>query len=166
LLLNNPKTKYVIGILLETIGEIKTGIDRFLDLINTDGETKIDIAAKKLGVPSETIEIWAEILQQDNLIDIDYDSFGKMTTKPKVSEQTNKIAGEKHPVVEQKEEKGRGFSILKNLKKKSAWKKNRETKNKERYLKRLKLPAKNEKSAPKENVLSKILKRLGMKKQK
>lgn len=139
-----------------------------MDLISTNGETKIDEAAKKLGVPSETIEIWAEILQQDNLVDIGYDSFGKMTTKLKAPEQKDEKAKKSPSATEQKKEnKGRGYSILKNLKEKSVWKKNRETKNKNRYLKRLRAPAKtenkDEKNEPKENVISKILKRLGMK---
>ena len=168
MLLNNPKAKYVTGIILGNISEIKTGIDRFLELINTEGETKVDIAAKKLGVPAETIEIWAEVLQQDNLVDIGYDGFGKMTAKPKAPEQPND-KGEKSVPAQKKEEKGRGFSILKNMKDKSAWKKRREINNKKRYLNRLKASDKTEKSAPKEikeNIFSALLKRLGMKKQK
>lgn|GEM_PF-1922991 len=148
--------------LLGNLTEIKTGIDRFLELVNGVGEIKVDTAASKLGVSSETIEIWAEILQQDSLIEIGYDGFGKMTVKPKAPEPVN--GKEKKPAkAAEKETPGRGFSILKNIKEKALWKKKRETKDKNRYLGRLGKPAKTEKNTPKDNVFSKILKRLGVK---
>lgn len=151
-------------ILLGNLTEIKTGIDRFLDLVNTDGETKVSAAAAKLKVPADTIEIWAEILQQDNLIEIGYDGFGKMTVKPKTPEQAKETEKVHSKAQEHKEgDLSRGFSILKNMKEKSIWKKNREIKNKNRYLKRLNTSDKDEKNAAKETVFSKILKRLGVK---
>ncbi len=149
-------------ILLANITEIKTGIDRFLDLVNSGGEIKVDKAALKLGVQIETIEIWAEILQQDGLIEIGYDGFGKMTVKPQTPEQIKEKKAVQVPE-KKKENTGRGFSILKNMKEKSTWKKKREIKNKNRYLKRLKTRAKNEKNKPNETVFSRILKRLGVK---
>ncbi len=151
-------------ILLGNLTEIKTGIDRFLDLINTAGETKVDAAASKLQVPVDTIEIWAEILQQDNLIEIGYDGFGKMTVKPKPPEQTKEKEKSSSQAQEQKEgNSGRGFSILRNIKEKAIWKKNREIKNKNRYLKRSNTSDTDEKNTAKETVFSKILKRLGVK---
>ncbi len=150
--------------LLGNIAEIKTGIDRFLEIVNTLGETKVDVAASKLGVSAETIEIWAEILQQDSLIEIGYDGFGKMTVKPKTSEPINGEEKKSVQAAEQKKESpNRGFSILKNIKEKAMWKKKRESKNKNRYLNRFNKSEKTEKNTPEENVFSKILKRLGVK---
>lgn len=154
--------------LLGNIAEIKTGIDRFLEIVNTLGEIKVDAAASKLGVSAETIEIWAEILQQDSLIEIGYDGFGKMTVKPMASDPLNGNGKEKKSAqataAEQKKETpNRGFSILKNIKEKAVWKKKRESKNKNRYLTLLNKSAKTEINTPEENVFSRILKRLGVK---
>lgn len=150
--------------LLGNIAEIKTGIDRFLEIVNTLEEIKVDVAASKLGVSAETIEIWAEILQQDNLIEIGYDGFGKMTVKPKTSPPLNEKEKKSVQAPEQKKESpNRGFSILKNIKEKALWKKRRESNNKNRYMTLLNKSATTEKNTPKENVFSKILKRLGVK---
>ncbi|VVB59967.1 Uncharacterised protein [uncultured archaeon] len=146
------------------VSEIKTGIDRFLDLINASGETKVDVAASKLGVPAETIEIWAEILQQDNVIEIGYDGFGKMTVRPKPLVVPG-TAQEKNSVsVSKKDSTASGSSLLKKIKDKSAWKKRREIKTRSIYRKRLKSPFVGDKKASGENVFSRILKRLGVKK--
>jgi len=62
--------------------QIRTGIDRFLDLVNSGKELRISDASKNLGVPEPTLEIWADILHQESLIEIGYDGFGKMVVRP------------------------------------------------------------------------------------
>lgn len=58
--------------------QLKTGIDTFLEMVNSEKEMRVPDAAKKLGVPEATIELWAEVLYQDGMIEINYDGFGKM----------------------------------------------------------------------------------------
>ncbi len=161
MLINNRGAKYIAGIFLGKISEIKTGIDKFLDLINASGETKVDIAASKLGVPAETIEIWAEILQQDNAIEIGYDGFGKMTVRPITSQ---KPALQKNKPAANAKEDGPKQSLLKKIKEKSPWKMRLENKTRNSYASRLKTPDVIEAGKRAESVFSRILKRLGIKK--
>ncbi len=149
---------------LPKVSEIKTGIDRFLDLINASGETKVDAAASKLGVPAETIEIWAEILQQDNVVEIGYDGFGKMTVRPKPLVIPEQALGKGGSAPSKKDSATPDYSLLQKIKQKSAWKKRREIKTRNMYRKRLKSPVTDERKASGENVFSRILKRLGVKK--
>lgn len=143
-----------------SVSEIKTGIDRFLELIDSSGETKVDVAASKLGVPVETIEIWAEILQEDNVIEIGYDGFGKMTVRPKpviVPSPQGKAS------VQKKENPGSGISLLKKIRDKSVWQRKREIKRRSIYQKHFKSSESKDKKAEGENALSRLLKRLGVK---
>ena len=61
--------------------QIRTGIDRFLDLVNAGKELKLSDASKKLGVPESTLETWADILLKESLVEIGYDGFGKMVVR-------------------------------------------------------------------------------------
>lgn len=144
------------------ISEIKTGIDRFLELINASGETKIEAAAENLGIPAETIEIWAEILQQDGVIEIGYDNFGKMTVRPKQPEIPNAPAKESKQPLTKKEAQAYSPPILKKIREKPAWKKRRESKARKIYRARLQSRASPDKAPAKESALSRLLKRLGM----
>ena len=150
-------------VLLGNISEIKTGIDRFLEMINTAGETKVDVAASKLGVPAETIEIWAEILQQDNVIEIGYDGFGKMTVKPKNTEIQNASTPQIKPKAPENNANASSTSILKRIMEKAAWKKRREIQTKTMYSERLNPEKKDAENPSGENAISRFLKRLGIK---
>lgn len=67
--------------------QLKTGIDRFLDIVHSVKEKRISDAAKELGVPEATVELWADILYQDGLVEIGYDGFGKMVVTAKKEEK-------------------------------------------------------------------------------
>lgn len=143
------------------ISEIKTGIDRFLDLINASGEIKVEFAAVKLGVPVETIEIWAEILAQDNVVEIGYDGFGKMTVRP-ITAPKAVLAKFKAPVIKEIPEPKQ--PILRKIKEKSAWKKRLGNKPRNAYSKRLKAPEAAADIGPAESAFSRLLKKFGLKK--
>lgn len=134
----------------------------FLELINASGEIKIEAAATKLGIPAETIEIWAEILQQDDVIEIGYDGFGKMTVRSKQPEIPNAGTKESKPPFPKKESPVYSQPILKKIREIPAWKKRRELKAKKIYRGRLQSRTIPDKAPAKESALSRLLKRLGM----
>jgi flagellar motor component MotA len=68
--------------------EVTTGADRLLDLIRGSKEISMENAAKKLGVPVQTIEAWATFLEEDNMVSIKY----KFTT-PYISPAVKKPKG-------------------------------------------------------------------------
>lgn len=67
--------------------QIRTGIDRFLDLVNSGKELKLSDASKKLKVPESTLEIWADILLKESLVEVGYDGFGKMVVRRSPAEK-------------------------------------------------------------------------------
>ncbi|MGM5481756.1 MAG: hypothetical protein ACQESE_05105 [Nanobdellota archaeon] len=52
--------------------EISTGIDRFAQLINKHKKLSSERAAKLLNIDKEVIEEWAELLEQENIVSLNY----------------------------------------------------------------------------------------------
>ncbi len=78
--------------------QLRTGIDTFLEMVNSEKEMRVPDAAKKLGVPEATIELWAEVLYQDGMIEINYDGFGKMVvTAARKKTESKESAAEAKP---------------------------------------------------------------------
>ncbi|MFP4645399.1 MAG: hypothetical protein ACLFNB_02025 [Candidatus Woesearchaeota archaeon] len=65
--------------------EISTGIDRFAQLINKHKKLSSERAAKLLNLNKEVVEEWAELLEQENIVQLSY-KFSKMYIEAK--EQT------------------------------------------------------------------------------
>lgn len=63
--------------------KIKTSLDQILELVMEKGSIKIPDAAKKLRVKDKQVEEWARILEEHDLIEIHYPTFGKPFLKKK-----------------------------------------------------------------------------------
>ncbi|MBD3313791.1 hypothetical protein GF345_05090 [Candidatus Woesearchaeota archaeon] len=85
-------------------GEVRTDVDRLLELVKQSKEISVDEAAKKLGVPANTIESLSDLLEEEGMLHIKY----KFTT-PYLTSEVPKGKGEKKKpeelVVEKEEEK-------------------------------------------------------------
>ena len=51
---------------------IETGVDRLMNLIKSKEKISVPDAAKKLGVSTTTVEEWAEFLEEEGIINIEY----------------------------------------------------------------------------------------------
>jgi DNA repair exonuclease SbcCD ATPase subunit len=56
---------------------IQTGVDRLVSLVSEKKKISVDDAAKKLGVGKDVVQEWAEFLEEEGLVTLDY-SFSKM----------------------------------------------------------------------------------------
>lgn len=74
--------------------ELVTGIDKFLEIVNSRSTVAALDASKELGVAEETVEIWAEVLGQDGLVSIEYDGRGKMILKSSKKQAENSASCE------------------------------------------------------------------------
>ncbi|MFP4567578.1 MAG: hypothetical protein ACLFN8_01410 [Candidatus Woesearchaeota archaeon] len=63
--------------------KIKTGADKLIDIIQETNRISLDDASKALGVSGELVLEWAEFLEKEKLISIDY-SFSKVFFKTRV----------------------------------------------------------------------------------
>ncbi len=54
------------------MGKIETGVDRLVELINQEKKISIDDAAKKLGISKVVIQEWADFLEEEKIISIEY----------------------------------------------------------------------------------------------
>lgn len=57
---------------MEQLSNIETGVDKLMQLIHEKKEISTSDAAKKLGVSKVVIQEWADFLQEEKAIDIDY----------------------------------------------------------------------------------------------
>lgn len=53
-------------------GELRTRVDDFLDLLKKEKRMSMADAAKKLGVPLQTIQSWTDFLVEEKIIGIEY----------------------------------------------------------------------------------------------
>jgi len=60
---------------------LETDIDKVLKIIGEKGSIRIDELAKNLNVSEEKIEEWIEILEEHNLVTLEYPPFGKPFVK-------------------------------------------------------------------------------------
>ena len=91
--------------------EVKTGADRLLDLVRNSKEVALSQAAKKLGVSAQTVEAWANFLEEDGLVMVKY----RLTT-PYIAVPEVRTAGKKPQVQEGSDvstPESRGFIHLK-----------------------------------------------------
>ncbi|MCM2325625.1 MAG: hypothetical protein NDI94_04125, partial [Candidatus Woesearchaeota archaeon] len=54
------------------MANLETGVDRLLELIELEKRVSIDDAAKKLGVSKVVVQEWADFLEEEKIISIEY----------------------------------------------------------------------------------------------
>ena len=62
--------------------ELKTGVDSLVDLIKQKHNISIEEASKTLGIPSAVINDWAEYLEEERVISIEYKGTTPFLTEP------------------------------------------------------------------------------------
>lgn len=63
---------------------IKTPADMLLEYLKTYGSVKSTTAAKDLGLTVEQVEEWADVLEEHNLVDVNYSPMNGMVIKSKI----------------------------------------------------------------------------------
>ena len=76
---------------MSDISIIETGVDRLVELVKLNNRISVIDAAKKLGVSREIIEEWADFLEEEGIISIEY----KFTTPYLVERKLTKVQVEK-----------------------------------------------------------------------
>lgn len=66
---------------------IKTGVDKLVDIVSQKKKITIDDAAKQLGVGQDVVQEWAEFLEQEGLISINYRLSSVWLEEKKISKQ-------------------------------------------------------------------------------
>jgi len=79
---------------------IKTGVDKLVELISEKKRIELDSAARQLAVGKNVVQEWAEFLEQEGLISIDYTLskvwlIEKIITKDAMIETTREVSSEK-----------------------------------------------------------------------
>lgn len=76
--------------------EVKTGADRLLELVKRSKEVAMAAAAKELGVGIQTVEAWANFLEEDGLVTVKYKFTTPYVTVPEVpkAQQRRQETGE------------------------------------------------------------------------
>jgi hypothetical protein len=63
--------------------KIQTSMDALLDLVAAKGSIKLSAAAKKLKVKEKDVEEWARVLEEHDLLEVRYPTFGSPMLKKK-----------------------------------------------------------------------------------
>jgi chromosome segregation ATPase len=69
------------------MAKIETGVDKLVELINQEKRVSIDDAAKKLGVGKVVIQEWADFLEEEKVISIEYKFSNTVLVERKLSEK-------------------------------------------------------------------------------
>jgi len=70
---------------------IETGVDRLVELINQEKKISIDDAAKKLGISKIVIQEWADFLEEEKIISIEYKFNKTFLVERKLTQEEIKI---------------------------------------------------------------------------
>jgi len=88
---------------------IKTGVDKLVELISTKKKVTVDVAAKELGVGKNVIQEWAQFLEEEGIVTLDYHLSKTWIVDKKITkEDVIKTAGE---VSSQKEALSRRIDV-------------------------------------------------------
>ncbi len=96
------------------MAKIETGVDRLVELINKEKKISVDDAAKNLGISKVVIQEWADFLEEEKIISIEY-MFSKTylverkLTKVEIKEKEKEYSNEKDAFIRKVE------TSLKNL---------------------------------------------------
>lgn len=82
------------------MSNIKTGADKLVELVSQKGKVSVDEAAKALGVGKDVVQEWAEFLEEEGLVTLDYNLSRtwikeKKITKDDVLSSAKEVASEK-----------------------------------------------------------------------
>ena len=66
---------------------IETGVDKLVELVNKEKKISIDDAAKTLGISTVVIREWAEFLDEEKIISIEYKFSKTVLLERKLSEK-------------------------------------------------------------------------------
>jgi len=82
------------------MGNIETGVDKLVDLIDKKKRIALDQAAKSLGVSTVLVQEWADFLEEDGLISVEYSLsrvwlVEKKLTKKEVEKKEHEYEGKK-----------------------------------------------------------------------
>jgi len=66
---------------------IKTGVDKLVDLVSEKKRVTVDDAAKKLGVGKDVVQEWAEFLEEEGIISLDYSLSKTWITEKKITKE-------------------------------------------------------------------------------
>jgi chromosome segregation ATPase len=73
------------------MSKIETGVDRLVDLINKEKNISIDDAAKKLGISKVVIQEWADFLEEEKIISVEYKFSKAFLVERKLSNEEVKV---------------------------------------------------------------------------
>lgn len=71
---------------------LKTGVDLLIDLVRKQKSISLDEASKKLNIPAPTLEMWAQFLEEEGELGIDYKLTTPYLTDKKTDRRSNKEA--------------------------------------------------------------------------
>jgi chromosome segregation ATPase len=79
---------------------IKTGVDKLVELVSEKKKVTVDAAAKELGVGKDVVQEWAEFLEEENIVSLEYNLsktwiVEKRITKDDVLHGASEVSSEK-----------------------------------------------------------------------
>jgi chromosome segregation ATPase len=66
---------------------IKTGVDKLVELVSEKKRVTVEDAAKKLGVGKEVVQEWAEFLEEEGIVSLDYSLSKVWITEKKITKE-------------------------------------------------------------------------------
>jgi chromosome segregation ATPase len=66
---------------------IKTGVDKLVELVSEKKRVTVEDAAKKLGVGKDVVQEWAEFLEEEGLVSLDYNLSKVWITEKKITKE-------------------------------------------------------------------------------
>jgi len=87
---------------------LKTGVDELVKLIREKNKITVSNAAKELGVSPDAIDEWADFLEEDNIIDIEYKFantwlINKKLRKEEIKEKVKNVEVERNIIIRKSE---------------------------------------------------------------
>ncbi|VVB66330.1 Chromosome partition protein Smc [Candidatus Gugararchaeum adminiculabundum] len=83
---------------------ISTAVDKLIKLVHSKGKIELGEAAKKLGLPPGSLEEWAQVLEEEGIIKIEYHLTRVFlvwagATETQIVEKTDELSGKKQEVM-------------------------------------------------------------------
>lgn len=66
---------------------IKTGVDKLVELVSEKKKVTVEDAAKKLGVGKDVVQEWAEFLEEEGIVSLDYSLSKVWITEKKITKE-------------------------------------------------------------------------------
>jgi len=90
------------------VGTISTGVDKLIRLVKESGRIDINDAASRMGISRQVLEEWAQVLEEQGLIRIEYQLtkvylISIAATKEEIEDKKERISDERKAIVRQAE---------------------------------------------------------------